>query len=99
MRSALCLVLLTACAHESTASLRRAAGPERTCQASRSEPRVETGVALADSYRALGEACQAEGQQAQADEWFEKSVRSKRFIMVSAPSLPMPADLPTTKLP
>ena len=106
---ALVLAVLPACAHENAvqgrASLRAAAaelihqGHPNVAQAMLEPGVAATEAELADLYRALGEACQAMGQQAKADQWFQKSIALKKFSRVSSPPLPMPVERPVTNLP
>ena len=107
---ALSLGVSQSCAHEAVAVQGRtpvhAAAVEliRQGHAKAAQAMLETSVEateseLADLYRALGDACQAQRQQARADEWYGKGAAMKKFKAAIPPVQPLPADLPARKLP
>lgn len=56
---------------------------------------------LAELYRALGDALYAQGQSERAELWYAKSASLKKFrrSATNNSDFPMPAELPSKKLP
>lgn len=109
--SVICLALASCAsqvgARESHVSVRSAAhelmrlGEAATAESVLRASVEATEAELAELYRSLGDAAEAQGHKSQADEWYSKSVALKKFRKSGnkAPVLPMPVDLPSQKLP
>jgi hypothetical protein len=106
LRSILAALMLTSCAaHEVHVGLRGASaelirrGEIATAEQMLRTSAEETERELAAIYLLLSQAAEAKGDSAQADFWARKSLALAKFRVERGNALPLPADLPSERLP